>query len=70
LLAESVGDSVISRLGGFGIRSNLFLLSDEQWRRIEPHLPTDVRGKERVNGRRVISAQRTLQRVGDQTEWF
>ena len=26
---------------------NLFWLSDEQWGRIEPHLPTDVRGVER-----------------------
>jgi transposase len=34
---------------------NLFWLSDEQWERIEPHLPTDVRGKERVEDRRVIS---------------
>ena len=24
---------------------NLFWLSDEQWARIEPHLPTDVRGE-------------------------
>jgi transposase len=23
---------------------NLFWLSDEQWARIEPHLPTDIRG--------------------------
>jgi transposase len=30
-------------------------LSDEQWARIEPYLPTDVRGKERVDDRRVIS---------------
>ena len=37
------------------MRSNLFWLSDDQWRRIEPHLPTDVRGKERVDDRRVIS---------------
>jgi transposase len=34
---------------------NLFWLSDEQWARIEPHLPTDVRGVERANDRRVIS---------------
>ncbi len=34
---------------------NLFWLSDEQWRRIEPHLPTDVRGVERQDDRRVIS---------------
>ena len=24
------------------MRKNLFWLSDEQWKRIEPHLPTDV----------------------------
>ena len=37
------------------MRSNLFWLSDDQWRQIEPHLPTDVRGKDRVDDRRVIS---------------
>ncbi len=37
------------------MRSNLFWLNDAQWRRIEPHLPTDVRGKDRVDDRRVIS---------------
>ena len=37
------------------MRRNLFWLSDEQWRQIEPHLPTDVRGKDRVDDRRVIS---------------
>lgn len=37
------------------MRPNLFWLSDEQWRRIKPLLPTDVRGKERVDDRRVIS---------------
>jgi len=41
---------------GIGIvRRNLFWLSDEQWKRIEPCLPTDVRGVERVDDRRVIS---------------
>jgi transposase len=34
---------------------NLFWLSDKQWARIEPHLPTDVRGVERADDRRVIS---------------
>ena len=29
------------------MRRNLFWLSDEQWARIEPQLPTDVRGVER-----------------------
>ena len=37
------------------MRSNLFWLSDKQWQRIEPLLPTDVRGKDRVDDRRVIS---------------
>src|SRR5262249_60158168 len=37
------------------MRKNLFWLSDEQWARIEPHLPTDVRGVERRDDRRVIS---------------
>ena len=34
---------------------NLFWLSGDQWQRIEPHLPTDVRGVERADDRRVIS---------------
>ena len=34
---------------------NLFWLSDDQWQRIEPHLPTDVRGVERQDDRRIIS---------------
>jgi transposase len=33
----------------------LFWLTDRQWSRIEPYLPTDVHGKERVDTRRVIS---------------
>jgi transposase len=37
------------------MRSNLFWLSDKQWQKIEPLLPTDVRGKDRVDDRRVIS---------------
>ena len=37
------------------MRTNLFWLSDEQWNRIGPHLPTDVRGVERADDRRVIS---------------
>ena len=37
------------------MRKNLFWLSDEQWNRIEPHLPKDVRGVERADDRRVIS---------------
>ena len=37
------------------MRGNLFWLNEEQWRQIAPYLPTDVRGKDRVDDRRVIS---------------
>jgi len=37
------------------MRRNLFWLGDEQWLMIEPYLPKDVRGKDRVDDRRVIS---------------
>jgi len=37
------------------VRKNLFWLSDEQWERMEAYLPTDVRGVERADDRRVIS---------------
>jgi transposase len=37
------------------MRKNLFWLNDHDWTRIVPLLPTDVRGKERVDDRRVIS---------------
>ena len=37
------------------MRSTLFWLSDAQWQRMAPLLPTDVRGKERADDRRVIS---------------
>ncbi|MCW2285678.1 transposase, partial [Rhodoblastus acidophilus] len=32
-----------------------FWLTDEQFSKIQPHLPTDTRGKERVDDLRVIS---------------
>jgi len=35
--------------------ADFFWFSDAQWERIEPLLPTDVRGKERVDDRRVLS---------------
>jgi len=37
------------------VSRNLFWLNNEQWQRIEPHLPTDVRGVERQDDRRIIS---------------
>ena len=38
------------------MRRELFWLGDDQWERIEPHLPTDVRGAGRPDDRRVISS--------------
>lgn len=35
--------------------SDFFWFSDAQWERIEPLLPTDVRGMDRVDDRRVLS---------------
>ena len=46
---------ILSPQGVEIMRNNLFWLTDEQWQRIKPHLPTDVRGKDRVDDRRVIS---------------
>ena len=37
------------------MRDNLFWLSEEQFAKIKPLLPTDTRGRERVDDRRVIS---------------
>jgi len=34
---------------------DFFWLTDEQFEKIAPHLPTDTRGKPRVDDRRVIS---------------
>ena len=42
------------------MRKNLFWLSDDQWKQIVPHLPTDVRSKERVDDRRVKDAEELL----------
>ena len=44
---DSLGEEVMSK--------KLFWLSDGQWARIEPYLPTDVRGVARVDDRRIIS---------------
>ncbi|HUB50296.1 MAG TPA: transposase [Acetobacteraceae bacterium] len=46
------------------MRPCLFWLSDEQWAKIRPHLPTDVRGKPRVAARRVISGILHVLRCG------
>ena len=42
----------------------LFWLSDEQWGRMAPLLPTDVRGKKRVDDRKVISGILHVLKIG------
>lgn len=42
----------------------LFWLTDEQWANIEPLLPSDVRGKPRVDDRRVISGIFHVLKIG------
>jgi transposase len=37
------------------VNDHLFWLMDEQFARLEVHLPTDTRGKARVDDQRVIS---------------
>jgi len=37
------------------MRERLFWLNDRQWARIEPHLPTNLRGPARDDDRRIIS---------------
>jgi transposase len=37
------------------MRRHLYLLSDEEWAAIQPHLPTGRQGARRVDDRRVIS---------------
>ena len=44
--------------GTENMRKNLFWLNDDAWQKIEPFLPDDVRGKDRVDDRRVISGSR------------
>ncbi len=44
--------------------SDFFWFSDAQWARIEPLLPTDVRGKPRVDDRRVLSGIVHARRCG------
>lgn len=44
--------------------SRLFMLSDEEWVRIEPYLPRGRRGAHRVDDRRVISGIIHMLRTG------
>jgi transposase len=47
------------------MKRDYFWLTDEQFAHIKPHLPTDTRGKARVDDRRVISgiARNAIERM-------
>jgi transposase len=42
----------------------LFWFSEEQWSKIEPHLPRNQRGPERQDDRRILSAIMYVMKVG------
>jgi transposase len=44
--------------------ADLFWFSDEQWSKIEPHLPVNQRGPERHDDRRILSGIMHVQKVG------
>ena len=44
--------------------ADLFWFDDEQWSKIEPHLPTNQRGPERDDDRRILSGIMHVQKVG------
>jgi len=50
--------------GPWIVRKNLVWLSDSQWKRIEPQLPTNVRGFDPVDDRCVISGIAHVQKSG------
>ena len=56
---KGVGTGEVGVIHGFreeaSINRDRFWLTEEQFSKIEPHLPTDTRGKPRVDDRRVIS---------------
>jgi len=43
---------------------DLFWFNDEQWSKIEPHLPRKQRGPERHDDRRILSGIMHVQKVG------
>jgi transposase len=43
---------------------DLFWFSDEEWAKIQPHLPTNQRGPQRHDDRRILSGIMHVQKVG------
>jgi transposase len=46
------------------MNANLFWFTEEQWAKIEPHLPTNQPGPEREDDRRILSGIMHVQRSG------
>lgn len=46
------------------MNADLFWFNDEQWSKVEPHLPTNQQGPERHDDRRVLSGIMHVQKVG------
>ena len=46
------------------MNANVFWFSDEQWSKIEPHLPTNQPGPERKDDRRILSGIMHVMKVG------
>ncbi len=44
--------------------ADLFWFDDEQWAKVVPHLPTNQRGPERKDDRRILSGIMHVQKVG------
>jgi transposase len=44
--------------------ADLFWFDDEQWSKVQPHLPTNQRGPERHDDRRILSGIMHVQKVG------
>ena len=46
------------------MNAELFWFNDEQWSKVEPHLPTNQRGPARHDDRRILSGIMYVQKVG------
>jgi transposase len=46
------------------MRADLFWFSDEQWLKIDPHLPTNQPDRQRHDDRRILSGIMHVQKVG------
>ena len=46
------------------MHADLFWFNDEQWSKIEPHLPRNQPGPERKDDRRILSGIMHVQKVG------